>query len=302
MSEHLRREVPRVLSIAGTDPTGGAGMHADLKTIAVLGGYGMAAVTAIVAQNTCGVRSIHTPPPQVLRDQLEAVSDDVVVDAVKIGMLGSPDTVETVGQWLGEHRPPLTVIDPVMVATAGGSLLDTEALEPVLELLRAADLVTPNLTELARLVGSEPASSWPSALEQGRRLSDALGTRVLVKGGHLPGESTPDALLAPGRQQAEAAFDGQRIPTGNTHGTGCSLSSAIAVLAARTGDLPRAVGAAREWLRGALLHADELEVGAGSGPVHHGHHLAPALAALRLRDQHDDAPGPSFLPPGPAVP
>lgn len=274
------RAVPRVLSIAGTDPTGGAGMHADLKTISVLGGYGMAAITAVVAQNTCGVRSIHTPPPEVLREQLLAVSDDVVVDAVKIGMLGSAAAVEVVGRWLEEQQPPLCVIDPVMVATAGGSLLESEALGAVLELLGSADLVTPNLTELASLLDRAPAREWSEALEQGRRLADQLGVLVLVKGGHLPGESTPDALVEPGRAEPLAQWDGPRIETSCTHGTGCSLSSAIAVLAARTGDLPRSVGAARAWLRGALEHAQELEVGRGSGPVHHGHHLGPALRGI----------------------
>lgn len=282
MSAPSPRSVPRVLSIAGTDPTGGAGIHADLKTISVLGGYAMGAVTAVVAQNTCEVRSIHTPPPEVLRDQLQAVSDDVVVDAVKIGMLGSAATVETVGQWLQDQAPPLCVIDPVMVATAGGSLLETDALEGVLELLGSADLVTPNLTELAALLDQEPASGWSEALEQGRRLADRLGVAVLVKGGHLPGRRTPDALIAPGRIEPLAGWDDPRIDTTCTHGTGCSLSSAIAVLGARTGDLPWAVGAARAWLRGALAHAEELEVGQGSGPVHHGHHLAPALHGLGL--------------------
>lgn len=274
------RAVPRVLSIAGTDPTGGAGLHADLKTISVLGGYGMGAVTAVIAQNTCGVRSIHTPPPEVLRDQLLAVSDDVVVDAVKIGMLGSAGAVEVVGQWLQEQKPPLCVIDPVMVATAGGTLLESEALGAVLELLGSADLVTPNLTELASLLDRAPAQEWSEALEQGRRLADRLGVLVLVKGGHLPGERTPDALVAPGQEEPVAQWDAARIDTSCTHGAGCSLSSAIAVLAARSGRLPESVEAARGWLRGALEHAEELEVGRGSGPVHHGHHLAPALRGM----------------------
>lgn len=292
------REVPRVLSIAGTDPTGGAGLHADLKTIAVLGGYGMGVITAVVAQNTTGVRAIHTPPPEMLRAQLEAVSDDVVIDAVKLGMLGDEATVRTVQDWLGAHRPPMVVIDPVMVATAGGSLLQTSALPAITELLGSADLVTPNLPELAALLGgAPPARSWPAALEQGRELARRLDTAVLVKGGHLPGDRTPDALLAPGLREPVLELDDRRVPTSCSHGTGCSLSSAIAVLAARTGSWGTAVLQARRWLRGALAHAQELEVGRGSGPVHHGFHLGPALTGLRAATADPQSPRPQVADP-----
>lgn len=271
------RAVPRVLSIAGTDPTGGAGQHADLKTFAVLGGYGMSAVTAVVAQNTQGVRSIHALATEVLQDQLQAVSEDVTVDAVKIGMLGSAPAIAVVRAWLVANRPPVVVLDPVMVATAGGRLLDDDAEDALRELLHLADLVTPNLPELAVLLGEAVAETWQGALDQGRRLAQTHRVRVLVKGGHLAGAFTPDALVEPGQEAPTFEAQGQRVNTRNTHGTGCSLSSAIAVLMARTGDWGTAVAAGRQWLRGALEQADCLEVGHGNGPVHHGHHLAECV-------------------------
>lgn len=150
------RDVPRILSIAGTDPTGGAGIQADLKSIAANGGYGMAVVTALVAQNTHGVRSVHTPPAAFLREQLDAVSDDVVLDAVKIGMLGSAGVAQTVGAWLADVRPPAVVLDPVMVASSGDRLLSRDAEDALRGLLHGVDLVTPNLPELAALLGEEP--------------------------------------------------------------------------------------------------------------------------------------------------
>lgn len=269
--------VPRVLSIAGTDPTGGAGQAADLKSIAAMGGYGMNVITAVVTQNTMGVIDIHTPPVRVLRTQLEAVSSDVTLDAVKVGMLGSVEVIETVHDWLAEVKPPVTVIDPVMVATAGGRLLRADAHTALLELLPFADLITPNLPELAVLAGAQPAATWTEALSQGRDVADRFGARVLVKGGHLPGARTPDALLEPGRSEPVIMFDDPRVATSNTHGTGCSLSSAIATVVARTGDWAAAVSAARSWLRGAIEHADSLHVGQGNGPVHHFHHAQHVL-------------------------
>lgn len=265
--------VPRVLSIAGTDPTGGAGHAADLKSIAAMGGYGLSVVTAVVAQNTQGVRSVHTPPVDILRAQLDAVSDDVELDAVKVGMLGSVDVIETVREWLAAGRAPVVVVDPVMVATAGGRLLEREAEEALRGLLPAADLITPNLPELAVLAERPVATTWDEALAQGRAVSDAFGTRVLVKGGHLGGELTPDALVVPGVHEPVAEFTGPRVVTRNTHGTGCSLSSAVATVVARTGDWAGGIGTAREWLRAALRTADTLHVGHGNGPVHHMHHV-----------------------------
>ncbi len=262
--------VPRVLSIAGTDPTGGAGLQADLKAIAALDGYGMGVVTALVAQNTHGVRSVHVPDPTFLRAQLDAVSDDVVVDAVKIGMLGTAEVVRTVTAWLREHRPPVVVVDPVMVATSGDRLLDPSAATAMGDLFALADLVTPNraeLTELAVLAGaSGTIERTPTdlALLVARRW-DVL---VLAKGGHDHGPTADDVLVAP--DGTTRTFTAPRVHTTNTHGTGCSLSSAIATLAAHAGDWELAVGGAKTWLTAALRGADALHVGTGNGPVDHG--------------------------------
>ena len=290
MSAHSS-SIPRVLSIAGTDPTGGAGQAADLKAIAAMGGYGMNVITAVVVQNTRGVSASHTPPAAVLRAQLEAVGSDVALDAVKVGMLGTAEVIGVVREWLERAAPPVTVIDPVMVATAGGSLLDPEAETALRELLPLADLLTPNLPELAVLAREPVATTWQAAIAQGHRVARCFGTRVLVKGGHLPGARTPDTLLAPGEPEPLATFDDPRVNTDNTHGTGCSLSSAIDTAVARTGDWPGAVRAARQWLRGALAHADELHVGHGNGPVHHFHHVQDLLvdAAHDHRERFTDS-------------
>ncbi|WP_035782407.1 bifunctional hydroxymethylpyrimidine kinase/phosphomethylpyrimidine kinase, partial [Arthrobacter sp. H14] len=273
----MNTPVPRVLSIAGTDPTGGAGIQADLKSIAAHGGYGMAVVTALVAQNTHGVRAVHTPPPEFLREQLDAVSDDVTIDAIKIGMLGNTETISVVDDWLGRNRSPLVVLDPVMIATSGDRLLQADAEEAIGRLLHRADLVTPNLPELAVLLKEPTAQSWPEALEQGRRLSRAKSVIVLVKGGHLHGQDCPDALvdaaggLPAGRQVFEVSA--KRINTANTHGTGCSMSSAMATLQARLVDWNAALTLTKSWLQDSLTHADELNVGSGNGPLHHFHQL-----------------------------
>lgn len=274
-SRQHRHRIPNILAIAGSDPSGGAGVQADIKSISAGGGYAMAALTALTAQNTRGVTAVHTPPAAFLRQQLDAVSDDVVIDAVKIGMLGSAAIADCVAAWLENVRPSAVVLDPVMVATSGARLLDDDAVRAVVDLARRASLVTPNIPELAVLVGAAPAESWREALEQGSELAGGLGTRVLVKGGHLPGERCPDALIVPGDRPEDATvFDGRRVATGNTHGTGCSLSSAIATRYAMTGDWSIAVREAKSWLEGALQSADLLDVGTGSGPVNHFHSTA----------------------------
>jgi len=262
-----RSGVPRVLSIAGSDPSGGAGIQADLKSISANGGYGLAAITALTAQNTCGVRAVHAPDPAFLRAQLDALSDDIVIDAVKVGMLADAATVETVSAWLDDVRPPIVVVDPVMVATSGDRLLDTEAVDALHDLLRRADVVTPNLAELAVLVG-RPVDGWDDAVRAGEELSTATGAAVLVKGGHLDGDEAPDALVDAARGIRRQSA-GTRIDTDHTHGTGCSLSAAIATLLARGEEPDAAVVAARAWLRESLNAGDELGVGTGSGPVHH---------------------------------
>lgn len=271
-------DVPRVLSIAGTDPTGGAGIHADLKTIGALGGYGMAVVTALVAQNTQGVRAVHVPDARFLREQLDAVSDDVHIDAVKLGMLHSTPLIDVVTAWLDRVEPPIVVLDPVMVATSGDRLLDTEAEEAIWRLTTRVHLVTPNLPELAVLVGGAPADSWETALDQARRLNRDTGTMVLLKGGHLDGDQVTDAIVT---TDSVAETSGARIDSTNTHGTGCSLSSAIATLAASGHPWPIALERSKTWLTGAIAHGAALGVGRGNGPIDHLHELRPHLAAVR---------------------
>ncbi|TDW45626.1 hydroxymethylpyrimidine/phosphomethylpyrimidine kinase [Curtobacterium sp. PhB42] len=277
--------VPRVLAIAGTDPTGGAGLQADLKAIAAHDGYGMGVVTALVAQNTHGVRSVHVPDVAFLREQLDAVSDDVTIDAVKIGMLGTAPVVRVVTDWLREHRPPVVVVDPVMVATSGDRLLDEDAAAAMGALFGLADLVTPNRAELQVLAelagagaggaragdagsaaGAAPASL--STLDAARLVASTWDVLVLAKGGHDEGPTSDDVLVSP--SGSVRRFTAPRVATANTHGTGCSLSSAIATLAARHGDWELAVGVAKPWLTAALRGADALEVGSGNGPIDHG--------------------------------
>lgn len=258
---------PRVLSIAGSDPSGGAGIQADLKSIAANGGYGMAALTALTAQNTVGVRGVHVPPADFVRQQLDAISDDIVVDAVKIGMLANADVIDAVSAWLDAARPPIVVLDPVMVSTSGDRLLDRDAEAALRALLERAHVVTPNLAELAALT-ARTISEWDDALAAAEELSTRVGAAVLVKGGHLEGDDAPDALVDTARGVRQQ-YAGSRIRTVNTHGTGCSLSSALATRLAR-GEAPvDAVAASRAWLRESLSMSAGLRVGRGHGPIHH---------------------------------
>jgi hydroxymethylpyrimidine/phosphomethylpyrimidine kinase len=270
------RTIPRVLAIAGSDPSGGAGIQADLKSIAANGGYGMAAITALTAQNTQGVRAVHVPPASFLAQQLDAISDDIDVDAVKIGMLGDADVIAVVSTWLQRVRPGVVVLDPVMVATSGDRLLQASAETALRALLPLADLLTPNLAELAMLLEEPLALDWEAALEQGKRLAALTRATVLVKGGHLDGGECPDALVSvPGGAAAAevVVVPGERVPTRNSHGTGCSLSSALATAQARLGNWEEALREVKPWLRGALEESEILEVGRGAGPVHHFHHM-----------------------------
>lgn len=265
--------IPRILSIAGTDPSGGAGIQADLKSIAAQGGYGMAVVTALVAQNTRGVRAVHIPPAAFLREQLDAVSDDVIIDAVKIGMLAEEPLIAEVAAWLDRVKPPVVVLDPVMIASSGDRLLAPEAERALRDLARRADLITPNLPELAVLAGEPVAGDWEAALAQAERVSRALGVPVLAKGGHLAGDDAPDALVDASGALRGGALRSERvsprIATENTHGTGCSLSSALATLRARGEDWEGALAHAKSWLDESLRAADTLAVGGGNGPIHH---------------------------------
>lgn len=280
---------PRVLSIAGSDPSGGAGIQADLKSIAANGGYGMAAITALTAQNTKGVRSVHVPPVEFLREQLDAVSDDIAVDAVKIGMLGDAAVIGEVRRWLGEVRPAVVVLDPVMIATSGDRLLEKPAEDALRALLPLAHLITPNLPELAMLLEEPEAADWAEALEQGKRLAASTGSTVLVKGGHLPGGDCPDALVNTTGLLSQDVVEvpGPRVSTRNSHGTGCSLSSAMAAAKARLGSWEEALREVKPWLQEALAQSELLDVGHGNGPVHHFHaqeQLRPGGFAAQLWD------------------
>ena len=258
----------RVLSIAGSDSGGGAGIQADLKTFSALGCFGMTAITALTAQNTCGVRAIHAVPPDMLRDQIDAVLEDIGVDAVKIGMLHSPDIVHTVALAIDRHQLPKVVFDPVMVATSGAKLIDDPAIAVlVLEMFPRAALITPNLDEAALLVGRPLTSPEDMALAAAELIS--RGARaVLLKGGHLVGNTVVDLLLEAGREPVW--MQAPRIASANTHGTGCTLSSAIAAHLALGATLPEAVQNARIFVRQALLAGASVKTGQGSGPLNHG--------------------------------
>ncbi|WP_105565575.1 bifunctional hydroxymethylpyrimidine kinase/phosphomethylpyrimidine kinase [Microbacterium halophytorum] len=275
--------IPNVLSIAGSDPSGGAGIQADLKAIQATGGYGMAALTALTAQNTQGVTGVHPVPPAFVVQQLDAVAADIRIDAIKIGMLGSADTASAVADWLERlDERPVTVLDPVMVATSGDRLLDPDAERTLLRIAGLADVVTPNLPELAVLAGEPVADSWRGALAQARAVAARIGALVLAKGGHLGGAGCPDALV--GASGVVAQFDGARIETTSTHGTGCTLSSALAAIHARRmrtpgeaasgahADWAWSVALARDVVRGAIRAASALDVGTpgGHGPLDHG--------------------------------
>jgi len=275
-----RFQYPRVLSIAGSDSGGGAGIQADLKSIAALGCYGMTAITALTAQNTQGVRAIHPVPLKMLADQIDAVVEDIGVDAVKIGMLHSADTVRTVSAAIERHALPHIVLDPVMIATSGAVLIDNEAISVLVRYLfpRAA-VVTPNLDEASLLVG-RPLDSEAAMEAAALQLLDMGAQAVLLKGGHLPGDTVSDLLVTNDRQPhwMRAA----RIDTPNTHGTGCTLSSAIASHLALGAPLAQAVELAREYVRGALQAGARVRTGEGSGPLDHSY--APqAMRLLPLR-------------------
>jgi hydroxymethylpyrimidine/phosphomethylpyrimidine kinase len=268
---------PRVLSIAGSDSGGGAGIQADLKTFAALGCFGMTAITALTAQNTLGVRSIHAVPLQILADQIDAVVEDIGVDAVKIGMLHSPETVRTVAAALKRHGLNKVVLDPVMVATSGAKLIDDEAIEVLVrELFPLATVVTPNLDEAALLV-RHPLRTEADMEAAARQLLERGANAVLVKGGHLAGDTVSDLLFARGGKPLW--MRAPRIASGNTHGTGCTLSSAIASELALGAELREAVERAREFIRGALQAGANVRTGAGSGPLNHGY--APQAMQLR---------------------
>jgi hydroxymethylpyrimidine/phosphomethylpyrimidine kinase len=262
--------IPNVLTIAGSDPSGGAGIQADLKAFSALGTYGMSVLTGLTAQNTVGVRAVFPVPAEFVVQQLDAVFDDVRVDAVKIGMLASSSVVDAVASVLAVRRPPFVVLDPVMVAKSGDRLLAADAVDALRDrLLPLVDLVTPNLPEAADLLGAAEASSAGEMAAQAADLAK-LGPAVLVKGGHLAGTSSPDLFLASASAPL-VILSAARIESTNDHGTGCTLSSAIAALRPQRDSVEAAIRDAKAYLTAALSAASRLEVGHGHGPVHHFH-------------------------------
>ncbi|WP_213770133.1 bifunctional hydroxymethylpyrimidine kinase/phosphomethylpyrimidine kinase [Bradyrhizobium sp. dw_78] len=261
--------IPIALTVAGSDSSGGAGIQADLKTFAALGVYGASVITALTAQNTTGVSGIHLVPAEFVTAQIDAVFGDLDIRAVKIGMVGQQATIEAVAAGLAKWSPKHVVLDPVMVATSGDHLLARDAVEALRSgLIPRASLLTPNLPEAAALLG-EPLAADEAAIEsQGRKLLAMGCGAVLVKGGHGQGAESIDYLFTPRGTMALAA---PRIATANTHGTGCSLSSAIAAGLAKGEDLETAVRQAKGWISAAISEADRLGVGHGHGPVHHFH-------------------------------
>ena len=256
------------LSIAGSDPSGGAGIQADLKSFSANGAYGMAVITALTAQSTRGVAGVHAVPVDFVRAQLDVLLADVVPDATKIGMLATAELARAVGDYL--PRLANTVLDPVMVATSGDALLDADAVEQVRRLCAVADLITPNLPETAVLLDRAPATDVDGLVEQACALRGIGVRRALVKGGHLD-EGATDVYVD---ENGPVLLDGRRVPTVNTHGTGCTLSSAIAALRPRRDGWAEAAKQAKDYVTGAIA-ADELGVGHGHGPVHHFHALWP---------------------------
>jgi hydroxymethylpyrimidine/phosphomethylpyrimidine kinase len=278
MSNEAQRYT-RVLSIAGSDSGGGAGIQADLKTFAALGCYGMTAITALTAQNTLGVSGIHGVPPEMLKAQLSAVLEDIGVDAVKIGMLHAPDIVRTVAWALRHYEVKQVVLDPVMVATSGDRLIAPDTVQVLVdELFPLATVVTPNLDEAALLLGRPIAHA--DELETAARDLLALGAKaVLLKGGHLPGDEVAD-LLVSGDGPAQRLAS-PRIASRNTHGTGCTLSSAVAAYLALGNPLDQAVAKARSYILQAIAMGANVYTGAGHGPLNHGH--APLALHKRPR-------------------
>lgn len=256
--------VAKVLTIAGSDSGGGAGIQADLKAFSAMGAYGCSVITAVTAQNTRAVTAIHPIPPEIIAAQIAAVLEDIDIAAIKIGMLGTPEVIAAVAGALADFPGPV-VLDPVMVAKSGDLLLEERAIGALrAHLIPRATLLTPNLPEAEKLVGPGTPAQQGAALR-------ALGAQaVLMKGGHAQGGCCTDLLIT---ASGSDSFTAPRLDTRNTHGTGCSYAAAISALLGQGMALPGAVARAHDWLHEAIRRADELSVGQGHGPVHHFHEL-----------------------------
>lgn len=258
------------MTIAGSDSGGGAGIQADLKTFSALGVFGTSAITAITAQNTQDVTAVEPISNEVVAAQIKAVLDDIDIHAVKIGMLGSPALIETVTRSLEGFEGPV-VLDPVMLSKSGVALLPDDAVDALVSVLvPRATVLTPNLPEAAKILGEDEQRSDDAILAQGQRLLARGAKAVVMKGGHAEGETCRDWLVSANQT---LHFDAPRINTRNTHGTGCTLSSAIAAELAKGADLETALTRAHGWLHGAINAADQIDIGHGHGPVHHFHEV-----------------------------
>jgi len=267
-TDTLSQTFKRVLSIAGSDSGGGAGIQADLKTFAALGVYGMTALTALTAQNTQGVQAIHAIPSAFLKSQIESVCDDIGVDAVKIGMLHTPEMVEVVAWAMDRYQWSNVILDPVMVATSGDRLINEETVEGIVrELFPRVSLITPNLDEVQVLLGYMPMAQ-EDLMRAAKDLQGMGAKAVLVKGGHLPGEMVVDVYL--GADQHIQVFKSPRIHSLNVHGTGCTLSSAIAAGLAKGQSMELSLTHARAFITKAIEGAREVKTGGRSGPYAHG--------------------------------
>ncbi len=270
----------RVLTIAGSDSSGGAGIQADLKTISALGCYGMTAITAITAQSTVGVKAVQVLPADLLQAQIQAVVEDIGVDAVKIGMLPSIEQIQVVAQAIEHYQFPWVVLDPVMVSSSGTALMEPGSVAAmVVELFPRVSLVTPNLDEASLLLGRSVART--EEMDNAASALLTLGAKaVLLKGGHLPGDQMVDVLAQPGL--GVVRWQSPRIVSGNLHGTGCTLASAIASYLALGHDLGQAISLARDYLMHAIVRGAEVQTGQGQGPLNHGH--SPVALCLRPAD------------------
>ena len=263
--------IKNVLSIAGSDPSGGAGIQADLKAFAANGVYGMAVITALTAQNTQGVTGVELVAPQFVKAQIDAVFADIKVDAVKIGMIATAEIAIAIAETLADKNDVPIVLDPVMIAKGGAPLLQADAMEALRTVsVPKATVLTPNLPEAAQLLDLSEARDRSEMAQQARALT-ALGPNiVLVKGGHLPGDESPDALWD---GSALHWFENRRISTKNTHGTGCTLSASLAAFIAKGLSPCSAVAKATEYVSGAIAAADHQSVGNGHGPIQHFYNL-----------------------------
>ena len=259
---------PTVLTIAGSDPSGGAGIQADLKTFSALGCYGMSAITALTAQNTLGVTGIHSIPPDFVAQQLDTLLQDITPNAIKIGMVHTPQLAVVIADFLLQFPHIPVVLDPVMIATSGDRLIeDATAAAIIQKLFPLATIITPNMDEASLLAGI-PVTSVPDMQAAGKKILSMGSKAVLVKGGHLPSETLTSLLFA-SQSHEVTEYTSQKIATKNMHGSGCTLSSAIAAYLALGYALPQAVQKAQDYVHGAILHGADVITGKGHGPLNH---------------------------------